>query len=109
MSRNTHVKRLVRIGFKTSVISSVAIWLRKAQNRELNKHGQDLCPKGKAQEWGGRLCLAEQTPRNQADISTYLVTFPFTNHPFNGANIFSHILAFRSDNFFAKLFILWLT
>ena len=47
MSQNTHVKRLVRIGFKTLVISSVAIWLRNCQIVALANAGQDIRPLGK--------------------------------------------------------------
>ena len=56
MSRNTHVKRLVCIGFKTEVISSVAIWLRKAQIGAYDNEGLELRP-WLTEEWGGRLCL----------------------------------------------------
>ena len=48
MSQNTHVKRLVRIGFKTEVISSAAVWLRKTQIRESKNYGLDQRPKTKS-------------------------------------------------------------
>ena len=47
------MKWLVRIGFNTEVISSVAIWLRKAQIGTYDNDDKEPCPRGRAQEWGG--------------------------------------------------------
>ena len=49
------MKPLVCIDFKTLAISSVAIWLRKAQIGELVKPCVDFRPRD--EEWGGQFCL----------------------------------------------------